>query len=73
MWFDLTEKDRNIWNWHQCATSDCSGTPTSRLEADEVGSNYCAHCRWRIERLERSSRESNAQIDELEAIFGKIE
>lgn len=45
MWFDLTGDAR----LGRCATEECGGQPTFRLEADGVGSNYCSGCRQRID------------------------
>ena len=50
-WFELKGDAR----LGQCATEACGGQPTSRLEADGVGSNYCSGCRDKIERQERDS------------------
>lgn len=44
MWFDLKGDAR----LGRCATEGCCGQPTSRLEADGVGSNYCSGCRAKI-------------------------
>jgi hypothetical protein len=44
-WFDLTGDAR----LGRCATEGCGGQPTSRLEANGVGSNYCSGCREKIE------------------------
>ena len=45
-WFKLTGDERIN---QRCATEGCGGQPTSRLEADGVGSNYCSGCRTKIE------------------------
>ncbi len=45
MWFQLKGDER----LGRCATEDCGGQPTSRLEADGTGSNYCSGCRAKIE------------------------
>lgn len=45
MWFELSGDAR----LGQCTTDGCGGAPTSRLEADGVGSNYCSGCRSKIE------------------------
>lgn len=70
MWEQLTvdlSEDR------ACATMNCDGVPVVRFLAGGVGSDYCAPCARRIERMRVRSIESNRQIDELEAEFGKIE
>lgn len=51
MWFDLKGDAR----LGQCTTEGCGGQPTSRLEADGVGSNYCSGCRANIERMKRAN------------------
>ena len=43
-WFNLTGDAR----LGRCATEDCGGAPTYRLEADGVGSNYCSGCHNKI-------------------------
>lgn len=48
MWFKLKGDIR----LGRCASADCGGQPTFRLEADGVGSNYCSGCKERIERSE---------------------
>lgn len=48
MWFDLKGDERIT---QRCATEGCGGAPTSRLEADGVGLNYCSGCRADIETL----------------------
>lgn len=48
MWFKLTGDER----LGRCASEGCGGQPTSRLEADGVGSNYCSGCRAKIEAFE---------------------
>lgn len=45
MWFELKGDTRLTC----CASEDCGGQPTWRLEADGVGSNYCSGCRERID------------------------
>jgi hypothetical protein len=45
MWFDL-KGDARLGS---CASEGCGGQPTSRLEAEGVGSNYCSGCRSKIE------------------------
>lgn len=44
MWFKLTGDAR----LGCCASENCGGQPTERLEADGVGSNYCTGCKERI-------------------------
>lgn len=46
MWFELKGDAR----LGQCATEGCGGQPTSRLEVEGVGSNYCSGCRSKIAR-----------------------
>lgn len=50
MWFQLTGDER----LGRCATDGCGGQPTSRLEHQGVGSNYCSGCRAKIEHPEPS-------------------
>lgn len=57
----------------RCATVNCGTPPLVRFVAGGVGSLYCAPCARRVERMRVRSIESNRQIDELEAEFGKIE
>jgi hypothetical protein len=45
-WFKLTGDERITL---RCATDDCAGQVTERLEADGVGANYCLGCRLKIE------------------------
>lgn len=45
MWFALTGDERLQT---RCATENCPGAPTWRLEAEGVGSNYCSGCHARI-------------------------
>lgn len=45
-WFKLTGDERLT---QRCATDDCAGQVTERLEADGVGANYCSGCRAKIE------------------------
>lgn len=44
MWFKLKGDERLT----RCASEDCGGQPTWRLEADGVGSNYCSGCKAKI-------------------------
>lgn len=53
-WFEL-RGDARING--RCATEGCGGQPTSRLETNGVGSNYCSGCKAKIE---------DAMWDELE-------
>ena len=45
MWFQLKGDAR----LGRCATADCGGQPTWRLESDGVGSNYCSGCKAKTE------------------------
>jgi hypothetical protein len=45
MWFTLRGDERLT----RCASEDCGGQPTWRLEADGVGSNYCSGCKEKID------------------------
>jgi hypothetical protein len=45
MWFELKGDARLA----RCASENCGGQPTWRLEADGVGSDYCSGCRSRID------------------------
>lgn len=45
MWFELKGDSR----LGRCATEQCGGQPTWRLEKDGVGSNYCSGCKQAIE------------------------
>lgn len=45
MWFELKGDER----LKRCASDECGGQPTWRLESDGVGSNYCSGCREKIE------------------------
>ncbi len=45
MWFELKGDQR----LGRCATDNCGGQPTSRLEAGGGGSNYCSGCRAKLE------------------------
>jgi hypothetical protein len=44
MWFKLSGDAR----LGACASENCWGQPTWRLEAGGVGSNYCSGCKERI-------------------------
>lgn len=48
MWFELTGDERIT---RRCATENCGGQPTWRLEAGGVGADYCSGCREQIETL----------------------
>lgn len=45
MWFKLSGDAR----LGACASENCWGQPTWRLEAEGVGSNYCSGCKEKIE------------------------
>ena len=45
MWF-LLRRDERIT--HRCATEDCGGQVTWKLEASGVGSFYCDGCKTKI-------------------------
>lgn len=45
MWFELTGDKR----LGRCASEDCGGQPTWRLESGGVGSNYCSGCKEKID------------------------
>lgn len=45
-WFELKGDERIM---QRCASDNCGGQPTWRLEADGVGSNYCSGCKHVIE------------------------
>lgn len=49
-WFPLEQHQRMRHHWNLCASDGCMGIPTSRLEFDGVGSNYCSKCRVKIEK-----------------------
>lgn len=49
MWFELKGDERIT---QRCASEDCGGQPTFRLEAGGVGSNYCSGCKAKIETLD---------------------
>jgi hypothetical protein len=51
-WFKLTGDERITL---RCATDDCAGQVTERLEADGVGANYCLGCRLKIEDHRRAA------------------
>lgn len=69
MWEQLTA---DLSEARECASMNCNGVPVVRFEAGGVGSDYCAPCARRIERMRVRSIESNRQIDDLEAVFGTI-
>ncbi len=70
MWEQLTADEGEDG---KCASKQCSNPPLVRFVAGGVGSNYCAPCASRIERMRIRSIESNREIDELERVFGPIE
>lgn len=45
-WFELKGDERIN---ERCASENCPGQPTWRLEADGVGSNFCSGCKEHIE------------------------
>lgn len=45
-WFALTGDERIT---KRCATDDCGGQPTWRMEAGGVGSDYCSGCKATVE------------------------
>jgi hypothetical protein len=47
MWFKLSGDAR----LGACASENCWGQPTWRLEAEGVGSNYCSGCKEKIGRI----------------------
>lgn len=57
MWFKLLKGDAGLG---RCATEDCGGKPTWRLEADGTGSNYCSGCRVKIENERTIRKPSDA-------------
>lgn len=68
MWEQLTADEGE----GECATMDCANPPLVRFVTGGIGSNYCAPCARRIERMRIRSIETNREIDELEAEFGKM-
>jgi hypothetical protein len=62
MWFDLKGDAR----LGRCATENCGGQPTSRLEAGGVGSDYCSGCRAKIE----NAAHLDAELIELRRRLG---
>ena len=44
-WFPLRGDERLA----RCASKDCFGQPTWRLEAHGFGANYCSGCKVKIE------------------------
>lgn len=44
MWFELKGDER----LQRCASDDCHGQPTWRLEHGGVGANYCSGCKEKI-------------------------
>lgn len=47
MWFELKGDER----LKSCASENCGGQSTWRLEADGNGSNYCSGCKARIDQF----------------------
>ena len=45
-WFKLSGDDRIT---KRCASAECAGQPTWRLEAHDVGSDYCSGCKDKID------------------------
>lgn len=70
MWEQLTAEECEDG---RCTSERCDNPPLVRFIAGGVGSNYCAPCSRRIERMRIRSIESNREIDELERIFGAVE
>lgn len=52
MWFELKGDQRLTM---RCATKDCGGQPTWRLEAGGVGSYYCPGCKAKLAWLDEPS------------------
>lgn len=50
MWFELKGDERIT---QRCASDDCGGQPTFRLEAAGVGANYCSGCKAKIDAGDR--------------------
>jgi hypothetical protein len=46
MWFQLAGDERIA---QRCASEDCGGQPTWRLESGGIGSNYCSGCKSKID------------------------
>lgn len=46
MWFQLKGDERIT---HRCASEDCGGQPTWKLEAGGVGAFYCSGCKEKID------------------------
>jgi hypothetical protein len=68
-WFDIPVEHRAD---RRCVTKGCDAQPVARFEASGVGSDYCAECADRIERMRIRSAETNREIDDLERTFGAI-
>lgn len=58
-WFELKGDAR----LGRCASENCGGQPTWRLEADGVGSNYCSGCKDYIERSQKNGSLINWQME----------
>lgn len=50
MWFELRGDER----LKRCATEDCHGQPTWRLEVDGIASNYCSGCKEQLAWINRN-------------------
>lgn len=59
MWIEIKSSKRGI-----CTTDDCLGQPAWRLEAGDVGSDYCSACALEINRLAiEENRRARALMD----------
>ena len=56
-WFSIKD-DRRITE--RCATENCGGQVTERLEAEGVGSYYCSGCRSIIEKQNDQRQTKNS-------------
>lgn len=59
-WFKLTGDERITF---RCATDNCAGQVTERLEADGVGANYCLGCRAKIETAARRAASRDRMVE----------
>lgn len=66
MWFELKGDAR----LGRCATERCGGQPTSRLESDGIGSNYCSGCRAKIEGTEMTGQKARMTMAQMQARDG---
>lgn len=66
MWFKLGGDAR----LGRCASDNCGGQPTWRLEADGVGSNYCSGCR---EKISPSDPPATGEVDDDDDKMVQIE